>query len=88
MKDLNKSLTEHNRAITNNTENKAKAEQTLTAAKADFKSTMRELEGLNDVLKSLHNQCDFVVKNFDARQAARAQEMDALNEAKAILSGA
>lgn len=88
MKDLNKSITEHNRAITNNTENKAKAEQTLTAAKADFKSTMRELEGLNDVLKSLHNQCDFVVRNFEARQAARSQEMDALNEAKAILSGA
>lgn len=88
MKDLNKSITQHTRAITNNTENKAKAEQTLTAAKADFKSTMRELEGLNDVLKSLHNQCDFVVRNFDARQAARAQEMDALNEAKAILSGA
>jgi len=88
MKDLNKSLAEHNRAITNNTENKAKAEQTLTAAKADFKSTMRELEGLNDVLKSLHSQCDFVVRNFEARQAARSQEMDALNEAKAILSGA
>jgi len=88
MKDLNKSITEHNRAITNNTENKAKAEQTLTAAKADFKSTMRELEGLNDVLKSLHSQCDFVVRNFEARQAARSQEMDALNEAKAILSGA
>lgn len=88
MKDLNKSISEHNRAITNNTENKAKAEQTLTAAKADFKSTMRELEGLNDVLKSLHNQCDFVVRNFEARQAARSQEMDALNEAKAILSGA
>jgi len=88
MKDLNKSITEHNRAITNNTENKAKAEQTLVEAKADFKSTMRELEGLNDVLKSLHNQCDFVVRNFEARQAARSQEMDALNEAKAILSGA
>jgi len=88
MKDLNKSISEHNRAITNNTENKAKAEQTLTEAKADFKSTMRELEGLNDVLKSLHNQCDFVVRNFEARQAARSQEMDALNEAKAILSGA
>jgi len=88
MKDLNKSITEHTRAITNNTENKAKAEQTLTAAKADFKSTMKELEGLNDVLKSLVNQCDFVVKNFEARQAARSQEIDALNEAKAILSGA
>jgi len=28
------------------------------------------------------------MKNFDARQKARADEMDALNEAKNILSGA
>jgi len=88
MKDLNKSIIEYTRAINNNVENKAKAEQTLTAAKADLKSTMRELEGLNDVINSLHKQCDFVLRNFEARQAARAQEMDALNEAKAILSGA
>jgi len=88
MKDLNKSITEYTRAINNNVENKAKAEQTLVAAKSDLKSTMRELEGLNDVINSLHKQCDFVLRNFEARQAARAQEMDALNEAKAILSGA
>ncbi len=32
--------------------------------------------------------CDYILKNFDVRQAARAAEMDALREAKNILSGA
>jgi len=35
----------------------------------------------------LHNSCDFVVANFDARQAARTAEIEALRQAKAILSG-
>jgi len=87
MKDLNKGITDYTRAIVNNKENKAKAEQTLTSAKQDFSATFSELEGLNEVLGSLHKQCDFLLKNFEARQQARAQEVDALNEAKSILSG-
>jgi chromosome segregation ATPase len=87
MKDLNKAITDYTRAIVNNKENKAKAEQTLTSAKEDFSATMKELEGLDAVLGSLHQQCDFLLKNFDARQQARTQEMEALNEAKAILAG-
>jgi len=87
MKDLNKSITDYTRAIVNNKENKAKAEQTFTAAKEDFTANMNELEGLHEVLGSLQKQCDFLVKNFDLRQQARSQEIDALNEAKAILGG-
>jgi len=56
-------------------------------AKSDHKQTMKELEGLNDELGDLHTSCDFVLNNFDARQAARIAEMDALKQAKAILSG-
>jgi hypothetical protein len=36
----------------------------------------------------LHASCDFVLDNFNLRQEARAAEMDALENAKAILSGA
>ena len=32
--------------------------------------------------------CDFTLKNFDIRQEARDQEVEALRQAKAILSGA
>jgi len=36
----------------------------------------------------LHKDCDYVLKNFDIRQQARGDEIDALKQAKAILSGA
>jgi len=51
-------------------------------------STVGTLGELNAVSGDLHKSCDFVLKNFEARQTARAAEVDSLNEAKAILSGA
>jgi hypothetical protein len=36
----------------------------------------------------LHKACDFILQNFDIRQEARDQEIEALAQAKAILSGA
>ena len=36
----------------------------------------------------IQRSCDFVMQNFEARQEARDQEVDALGQAKAILSGA
>merc|ERR1712107_259318 len=36
----------------------------------------------------LHASCDFILKNFDIRQTARDEEIEALKQAKAILSGA
>jgi len=37
---------------------------------------------------ALHQSCDFTMQNFEIRQAGRDQEVSALREAKAILSGA
>eukprot|EP00415_Alexandrium_ostenfeldii_P003050 UN3050 len=50
-------------------------------------STISELESLADYKADLHGQCDFVMKNFDVRQKARLQEMEAIQAAKGILSG-
>jgi len=47
-----------------------------------------ELEKLGKLLEGTHMSCDFVIKYFDIRQKARSEEMDAITEAKAILSGA
>jgi len=65
------------------------------AARADSAEANENLENTNDELQSLaeydadlHNQCDFVLKNFDIRQKARLQEMEAIQAAKSILSGA
>merc|ERR1719506_3314284 len=88
MKDSNKMITETSKAVSDMSGARASAKEELSMAKSDFKSTMTELEGLHTTNQDLHQACDYTIKNFDARQAARAAEMDALNEAKAILSGA
>merc|ERR1719183_136257 len=88
MKDSNKSILKTNQAISDMTGARATAKEELSMAKTDFSQTMTELEGLNDTNGDLHKSCDYVLKNFDARQQARSAEMDALNEAKNILSGA
>jgi uncharacterized membrane-anchored protein YhcB (DUF1043 family) len=56
-------------------------------ANADLDSTNGELDSLAQYDADLHAQCDFVMKNFDTRQKARMQEMEAIGAAKAILSG-
>mmetsp|Transcript_18653 Transcript_18653/g.40751 ORF Transcript_18653/g.40751 Transcript_18653/m.40751 type:complete len:692 (-) Transcript_18653:119-2194(-) len=87
MKDSNKSVTQSQRKITNMKESSAKAKSSLSMAQTDLDQTGKELEGLNEMLGDTHKSCDFVLKNFEARQEARSAEVDALKEAKAILSG-
>jgi len=88
VKDTNDANTKLNKEITVKSEQKAKTEEDLAAAKADLMANHEALEMLSELAGNLHYQCDFTLKNFDHRQAARIQEMDALNQAKAILSGA
>jgi len=59
----------------------------LEQAKADLNSTDEEIASLGQFKADLHQQCDFVMKNFSIRQAARLQEIEAITRAKAILSG-
>jgi DNA repair exonuclease SbcCD ATPase subunit len=87
MKDSNKAITRETETIANLSENRAKAKEALTMAKTDLSNTVEELGDLSDMKSDIHKSCDFVMDNFDARQSARAAEMDALKEAKAILKG-
>jgi len=88
VKDSNKSIEEKNRDITNKTEEKATAEADKTAAEEAKETAMNEAQQLSNENADLHKSCDFVLKNFDIRQEARDQEVEALRQAKAILSGA
>jgi len=87
MKDSNKSILKTSQSISDMSGARATAKEELSMAKTDHGQTMQELEGLNDTNGDLHKACDYILKNFDARQQARAAEMDALREAKNILSG-
>jgi hypothetical protein len=87
MKDSNKFIIKATQGISDMTEAKATAESDLVMAKTDLKGTMSELFGLHEESGDLHKSCDFLLNNFELRQKARSAEMDALREAKNILSG-
>jgi DNA repair exonuclease SbcCD ATPase subunit len=74
-------------AISAKTEASAKAKEDTEQAKSDLDTTLGELESLAMTEQDLHNECDWVLRNFAARQKARMDEMEAIGQAKAILSG-
>merc|ERR1719436_2299929 len=71
MKDTNKLITQTTKAISNMSGSRATAKEELSIAKSDFKQTMTELQGLDATNNDLHKSCDYILKNFDARQSAR-----------------
>jgi len=81
LKDLRKSLA-------TSKEERADTSEKLQQTKEDLKDAMRTLESLQKEKAGLHKDCDFLIKNFDATQAAMAQEIEALQQAISILSGA
>ena len=81
-------MEQKNKDIIHKSETKAKAEADFVQAKNDSEAVLLELEQLGNYKAELHGSCDFVVKNFEIRQAARDEEVEALKQAKAILSGA
>merc|ERR1712070_380892 len=88
VKDTNASIEAKSKEIVNKSEEKAKAEADLVEAQKDKEAVMLELEQLANYKAELHSSCDFVMKNFEIRQTARDEEIEALKQAKAILSGA
>merc|ERR1719191_144170 len=88
VKETNASIEAKSKEMVNKTEEKAKAEADLTEANESKENTLLELEQLSNYNAELHQSCDFVMKNFEIRQTARDEEIDALKQAKAILSGA
>jgi chromosome segregation ATPase len=88
VKETNASIEAKSKEIANKSELKAKAEVELVETKESKEAVMLELEQLSNYNAELHQSCDFVMKNFDVRQTARDEEVEALKQAKAILSGA
>jgi hypothetical protein len=88
VKVTNNSIEAKNNAIVDKSELKATAEGDMVQAKQKKEDVMLELEQLSNYNAGLHESCDFVIKNFELRQTARDEEVEALKQAKAILSGA
>merc|ERR1719476_188449 len=88
VEETNASIEAKSKALVDTEAAKAEAESDKAAADAELASTIETLDELAKYKKELHTACDFTVKNFDLRQTARDQEIEALKQAKAILSGA
>lgn len=88
IKDSNKLLIAGQKAFENMQEKMAKMEESLSITNGDIDDSSSEIKRLIDSLAALKSNCDYTVKEFDVRQKARQDEIDALGEAKAILSGA
>lgn len=88
VKDTTKSIEMKSNDIDTKTEDKAKAEADKVQAQKDLDATLTELETLTNEEHDLHKQCDFLLKNFEASQAARSAEIESLKQANQIFSGA
>jgi chromosome segregation ATPase len=88
VQDTNNEIDAKANAITDKLEERAKLDATSTHASSDLKHTASDLGKLANYAGELHGSCDFLIKNFDERQTSRAEEIDALGQAKAIFSGA
>merc|ERR1719486_899880 len=88
VKDSNAVIKGLSESVASKTKASATAKQDTEQAKSDLDSTVGELESLALVAQDLHGECDWVMRNFAARQKARLEEMEAIGQAKGILSGA
>merc|ERR1719253_2267980 len=82
VKETNASVETKNKEIANKSEEKAKAEGDLVQANEEKEATLLELEQLSNYNAELHQSCDFVMKNFEIRQTARDEDVEALKQAK------
>jgi len=87
VKDSNAVIKSLSDSVGSKTKANATAVEDREQASSDLDSTNGELESLALTEGDLHGECDWVLKNFAARQKARLDEMEAIGAAKGILSG-
>jgi len=76
------------KSISDKTASKAAQEEALEKEQDSKAATGKELYSTEEYIHSLHGECDWLIKFFDARKEARDGEIDALGKAKAVLKGA
>merc|ERR1719171_653551 len=78
VQETNTSIEMKSKEITDKESSKAKAEQDKVQAERESEATMSAIVSLVNDEHDLHKQCDFVMKNFEATQAARTAEIESL----------
>merc|ERR1719321_2045512 len=88
MNDAAQKRSDDKKAIIEKESAKANAESDHAFAVDTKKETTDEMLATKEYLQQLHKECDWLLQNYDLRKTARAEEVDALKKAKAVLSGA
>merc|ERR1719488_368337 len=88
MADSKEKRAQDSKAIVEKEGVKAGLEADLEAAHSDKKAEQKTLLATKEYLADVHGECDWLLENFDLRKGARAEEMEALKKAHAVLSGA
>merc|ERR1719174_2779181 len=88
MADASEKRALDSKAITDKESAKGETETELQSNTDAKKSKTVEAMETAKYIGGLHEECDWLLSNFDARKAARTGEIDALGKAKAVLSGA
>lgn len=88
MKDSSEKRAIDSKTVADKEAAKAKVETQLQKSKVKLKGEQESLVETKKEVYDLHNDCDWLLKNFDARKKAREDEAEALSESRAVLSGA
>jgi len=86
--DTNGSVAALQESIVSKSKTKSAKEVEVVELQEEMEGTIEELEGLSKYNAELHEGCDYVLKNFEIRQKARADEIEAIQQAKQVLNGA
>merc|ERR1719375_1152343 len=88
VKESNESIEEKTKDLINKTEVKGKTEELKAEKEKNRDEILTILENLASENHDLHVSCDYILKNYDIRAAARDEEIEALKESIAMFSGA
>merc|ERR550514_1909867 len=87
LKDSADKRAEDSKAVIDKNESLAQMQAELESTKEAKGSTEKDITAANEYLASLHTECDFIMKFYALRKESRTSEIDALGNAKAVLSG-
>lgn len=76
------------KAITDKEGDMAETEAEVEKNKLELKDKKTETVETDKFIMGLHKECDFLLKFHDTRKQARDDELESLDKAKAVLSGA
>jgi hypothetical protein len=88
MSDASEKRAQDSKSITDKESAKADTETQLQDNTDSKKSKTIEAMETAKYIGGLHEECDWLLKYYGERKAARTGEIDALGKAKAVLSGA